>query len=459
MNKKVAGASSSSATKPREQDAPATLVPRLRFPEFRDAGEWKNSRLGDTSDVRTGPFGSVLHQSDYVETGTPIVTVEHLSEWGLIHKNLPLVSTTDVQRLKNYILHSGDIVFSRVGSVDRNSLIRDDEHGWLFSGRLLRIRTNRKVLNPFFLSAFFQLELIKSRLRSVAVGQTMASLNTEIMNDFVVMFPTLSEQQRIADCLSSLDALIAAQARKVDALKSHKKGLMQQLFPRDGETQPRLRFPEFQDAGEWEVRSLEEVLSPAVRERPKPTEAYTGLGLRSHGKGTFLKPLEDPSKNSMDELYEVKTNDLIVNITFAWEGALAIAKDFDEGALVSHRFPTYTFEKGRSIPEFFRYIILDKQFIYNLGVISPGGAGRNRVLSKKDFLKLQVVIPNLPEQQRIADCLSSLDELISAATQRLATLKTHKQGLMQQLFPNVAGASSSADIHTREQDAPATLKD
>lgn len=113
---------------------------------------------------------------------------------------------------------------------------------------------------------------------------------------------------------------------------------------------PKLRFPEFRGTASWEPKSFDQVLSPIVRERPKPPVAYMGLGLRSHGKGTFLKPLEDPAKNSMDQLYEVKTNDLVVNITFAWEGAVektigevcklkagefvsasAIADTFDEG--------------------------------------------------------------------------------------------------------------------------------
>ncbi|MBU2794228.1 restriction endonuclease subunit S [Acidithiobacillus thiooxidans] len=198
---------------------------------------------------------------------------------------------------------------------------------------------------------------------------------------------------------------------------------------------PRLRFPEFRGAEPWKVNRFDEVLSPVVRERPKPAETYLGLGLRSHGKGTFLKLLEDPAKNSMDQLYEVKANDLIVNITFAWEGAVAIAKERDEGALVSHRFPTYTFEKGRTTPGFFRYFILDKQFVYNLGVISPGGAGRNRVMSKNDFMKLQVALPSPAEQQKIAECLSSLDDLITLEAQKLDSLKAHKKGLMQQLFP------------------------
>jgi type I restriction enzyme S subunit len=158
---------------------------------------------------------------------------------------------------------------------------------------------------------------------------------------------------------------------------------------------PKLRFPEFRDAPQWTEKPLEEILSPIVRERKKPVEAYTGLGMRSHGKGTFLKNLENPEKNSMEYLYEVQCDDLIVNITFAWEGAIAIAKPTDTGALVSHRFPTFVFKRDSAIPDFFRYIILDKQFVYKLGVISPGGAGRNRVLNKNDFLKLRVILPEV----------------------------------------------------------------
>ena len=209
------------------------------------------------------------------------------------------------------------------------------------------------------------------------------------------------------------------------------------IMTQDGKTilKPKRRFPEFRDASGWDQKTLEEVISPIGREKKKPSEFYTGLGLRSHGKGTFLKCLEDPAKNAMEYLYEVKCDDLVVNITFAWEGAIAIAQSSDEGALVSHRFPTYTFKKDKAISGFFKVLILEKQFVYNLGVISPGGAGRNRVLNKKDFLKLSILLPDTDEQQKIADCLTSLDELIIAQARKLDALKTHKKGLMQQLFP------------------------
>ena len=198
---------------------------------------------------------------------------------------------------------------------------------------------------------------------------------------------------------------------------------------------PRLRFPEFQDTQGWSLRPLGEVLNPILREREKPTVPYTGLGIRSHGRGTFRKELEQPEKTKMERLYEVYSNDLIVSITFAWEGAIAIVQPEDTGALVSHRFPTYQFDQNAVLPEFFRYPILDQQFIYNLGVISPGGAGRNRVLNKSDFLKIKLALPEVDEQKKIADCLGSLDDLVAAEGRKLEALRQHKQGLMQQLFP------------------------
>ncbi len=137
----------------------------------------------------------------------------------------------------------------------------------------------------------------------------------------------------------------------------------------------------------------------------------------------------------MERLYEVDSHDLIVNITFAWEGAIAIVRPEDAGALVSHRFPTYQFDRSAVLSEFFQYPILDKQFIYKLGVFSPGGAGRNRVLNKSDFLKIELALPGVVEQRKIADCLGSLDELIALEDRKLETLRQHKQGLMQQLFP------------------------
>ena len=169
--------------------------PDLRFPEF--SGAWTEKQLGAVSAVKTGPFGSLLHEKDYVDKGTPIITVEHLGELGIEHRNLPQVSAKDKERLKGYILKVDDIVFSRVGSVDRNSIIGPEEDGWLFSGRLLRIRTDSRHTHAKFLSFSFQQVHTRYKIRSVAVGQTMPSLNTKIIRIFCVFFPSsILEQQK-----------------------------------------------------------------------------------------------------------------------------------------------------------------------------------------------------------------------------------------------------------------------
>jgi type I restriction enzyme S subunit len=119
------------------------------------------------SGVQTGPFGSQLHKEDYVEVGTPIITVEHLGENRIIHSaDVPRVSDEDRERLSKYTLKVGDIVFSRVGSVDRRAIVREEEHGWLFSGRCLRVRPNTQHIDPYYLSYFFGLPAFKIYLRA-----------------------------------------------------------------------------------------------------------------------------------------------------------------------------------------------------------------------------------------------------------------------------------------------------
>jgi type I restriction enzyme, S subunit len=193
--------------------------------------DWKIVKLGEIADVKTGPFGSALHEKDYVNDGTPIITVEHLSEQGVVYVNLPMVSDSDRKRLKAYILLKGDIVFSRVGSVDRNSLIKEEESGWLFSGRLLRIRVKTLDICSSFLSYYFNQESTKQRVRAVAVGQTMASLNTQILKNVDIAFPpTTPEQTAIATILSDMDAEIAALEQRRDKTRILKQGMMQELI-------------------------------------------------------------------------------------------------------------------------------------------------------------------------------------------------------------------------------------
>lgn len=195
---------------------------------------------------------------------------------------------------------------------------------------------------------------------------------------------------------------------------------------------PKLRFREFTD--EWQDKKLGDLLSPNLRETDKPKYPYLALGIRSHFKGTFQKPNSDPIKIDMVKLFVVKKGDLIVNITFAWEGAVAIAKNEDDGGLVSHRFPTYIFQEDQAVCNFFRYLYPTKRFVYELGLASPGGAGRNRVLNKKDFLNIKLVTPSIHEQQKIANFLTVVDEKINKLEEKKNGFEKYKKGVMQRIF-------------------------
>lgn len=191
--------------------------------------EWKKYKLGEIASVQTGPFGSQLHQSDYVEKGTPIITVEHLGENRILHENLPRITDEDKKRLNKYWLKEGDIVFSRVGSVDRRAYVKKTEDGWLFSGRCLRVRP--KNVNGKYLSYFFGLDDFKKRIRAVAVGATMPSLNTSIMNNIEVQLPeNISTQTAIAQILTSLDDKIELNLQMNQTLEAMAQAIFKEWF-------------------------------------------------------------------------------------------------------------------------------------------------------------------------------------------------------------------------------------
>ena len=274
---------------------------------------------------------------------------------------------------------------------------------------------------------FYTIIFSKHSLLRIANGSTFLEVSKADFETLKISVPTSrNEQKKIASILNQHDSAIQKTQQLITQLQNRNKALMQQLLT------GKKRLKGFKD--KWEEVGLSECLVYTPREVSKPSKNFLALGIRSHGKGIFHKNDFDPEDLMMDVLYEVKKNDLIVNITFAWEQAIAIASKEDEGGLVSHRFPTYTFKKQKAIASFFRYKIIQKEFKYLLDLISPGGAGRNRVMSKKDFLKLKVIIPGVEEQKTIADILDKAKAEIKLYEQKLQLLKEQKKGLMQKLL-------------------------
>ena len=180
--------------------------------------------------VQTGPFGSLLHKKDYVDSGTPIITVEHLDNNRISHIETPFVSDEDKERLSKYVMQEGDIVFSRVGSVDRRALVRKSEDGWLFSGRCLRVRVNQEIIDPVYLSHFFGMENFKAYVRSIAVGATMPSLNTKLLSDLPIYYPEYDIQLEIADILETLDQKIHLNQQTNETLEAMTQAIFKSWF-------------------------------------------------------------------------------------------------------------------------------------------------------------------------------------------------------------------------------------
>lgn len=205
-------------------------VPEIRFDGYTD--DWEQRKLGDISEIKTGPFGSTLHADDYVSDGIPIITTEHFKTGTLPIKKdgLPQVSENDFNRLSAYILNEGDIVFSRVGSVDINALITPFQNNWLFSGRVLRVRPQGENSSQF-LHTLLETESVRSDIRTRAVGQTMPSINTEILKITPLFLPTsIAEQERLGEYFHNLDHLITLHQCKLERLKNIKSACIKKMF-------------------------------------------------------------------------------------------------------------------------------------------------------------------------------------------------------------------------------------
>lgn len=330
-----------------------------------------------------------------------------------------LASGGEIGRTNTPLYNKPSVLIGRKGTIDKPRFI--DTPFWTVDTLFYTEITSG--ISPKWL--FYVFQTINWRLYNEASG--VPSLSSSTISSIKLKVPQLYEQNLIAQALDTVEGVITITNRLISQKERLKKWLMQELL--NGKT----RIKGF-EKGELRIKTLNDCLTYTPREVPKPNTSFFALGIRSHGKGIFHKNDFEPEDLAMDVLYEVKEKDLIVNITFAWEHAIAIASKRDDGGLVSHRFPTYVFNTENAIPEFFQYLILQKRFKYQLDLISPGGAGRNRVMSKKDFLKIEVQIPNIEEQKAIADILDCASKEIQLLKAKADKLKEQKKGMMQLLL-------------------------
>jgi type I restriction enzyme S subunit len=397
-----------------DETTPA-LVPKLRFPAFRETGDWEEKELVAIAPLQRG-FDLT---SDEIRPG-----------------NVPIIFSNGPKGFHERGMATGPgIVTGRSGTIGKMHFIESGAY-WPHNTSLWV--TSFEGHAPKFV--FYLYDLIGfSRFAS---GSGVPTLNRNDAHSFVASLPpNMAEQQRIADCLGSLDELVSVQARKVEALKAHKKGLMQQLFPQEGETQPRLRFPEFQDAGEWVESRLEDLSKRGSGHTPNKSnpEYYGGeLNWVSLADSKRLdRGLISETETSISE-EGIRHSSAVLHAV----GSVIISRDAGVGKsavmakpmAVSQHFIVWTCDPRRLSNWFLYHFLQVKKPLFE----SVASGSTIKTIGLPFFKELRLSISSLAEQTRIADCLSSLDDLISAESTKLSALKTHKKGLMQQLFPTPA---------------------
>uniref|UniRef100_UPI0005B4107B restriction endonuclease subunit S n=1 Tax=Rhizobium fredii TaxID=380 RepID=UPI0005B4107B len=300
--------------------------------------------------------------------------------------------------------------------------------------------------NPVFWEWHFESGSHEAQLGSLVNEGARAGRFNISISQFLTTYalrPDEPEQKKIADCLTSVDELIVAQARKVETLKTHKKGVMQHLFPRDGETRPRLRFPEFRDEGDWRERkigSVCEVQRGRFSHRPRNDPAFFG------GKYPFIQTGDVVKSEGGTVVGSQSLNERGLAVSKLFKPTIVLitiaANIGDTGLLTTEACFTDSvvglIPKRDVIPVFLELVMRGKKEYLNK--VATTGAQKN--INNDILREVDVLLPSITEQQRIADFLTSLDDLIAAESQKLDTFKTHKKGLMQQLFPAVEEADA-----------------
>ena len=365
------------------------LVPVLRFPEFSE--KLKNCVISDFAHVTTGNKDT----QNKVDNG-----------------DYPFfVRSQTVERINSFsydgeaILTSGDGV--GVGKNFHYIVGKFDFHQRVYCIYNFDKTVSGKFIYQYFSENFYKREIQLSAKNSVD------SVRMSMITEMPISLPELPEQTKIAACLSSLDDLITAQTQKIEALKTHKKGLMQQLFPQEGETVPKLRFPEFLDSGEWVQKTIDKWLTIG---NGKDYKHLSKGNVPVYGTGGYMLSVDDYLYDGESVCIGRKgtiNNPMFLNGKF-WT--------------VDTLFYTHSF-KG-CLPKFI-YLIFQ-----NINWLNHNEAGGVPSLSKTNIGKIEIAVPSEEEQQKIADCLSSLDDLINAHVKKCELLKIHKKGLMQGLFPS-----------------------
>ena len=410
------------------------IVPKLRFPGFGTSEGWKKYKLRELADRITKKVGD-----------NKLVTLSISAGIGFVSQAEKFSRDISGKQYCNYIyLKKGEFSYNKGNSKTFPQgciyeLKEYDEAAVPNAFISFRFKEN---LVPSFYQGYFDCNFHgKQLVRFITSGaRSDGLLNISPTDFFSIVLPTpvkKEEQQKIADCLSSIDDLIDAESRKLKALEKYKKGLMQKLFPAEGKTLPEWRFPEFQGCGEWKYEEIGNIGEVITGKTPSTSDATLW-----DGDIQFVTPT-DITENK----YQCRTQRTVVKtpkMKVLPKHTIMFTCIASIGKMALSLYPCITNQQINSIVpkscynnEFIYYSLLQKTFLIKAGFANS----TLPIINKTDFSKIQVpVILDKKEQQKIADCLSEVDTMIEEQSNKVEQLKAHKKGLMQGLFPSLEEA-------------------
>lgn len=401
------------------------LIPELRFPEFRNEDEWEKEKLANVSNVI---MGSSPSSTSYNENNIGLPLLQGNTD---IKNRLssPRIYTTEITKE----CEVDDILLSvraPVGTVAKSI------HKACIGRGISALRALKPNSQEYLYQWLFSYE---SSWQKISQGGTFDAVNSDDIRNLLVPIPNPKEQQKIASCLSSLDEVIDAHNQKLERLKDHKKGLMQNLFPNPsassgGEKVPKLRFEEFEKDGEWLEKSLDEVAEVNPTSFQLPNE-FVYIDLESVENGTLLKRRiikKEGAPSRAQRLLE--KGDVIFQMVRPYQkNNFHFLLDDSEYVASTGYAQLRVFQSSEYL---FQYLHTD---IFVDKVLEKCTGSNYPAINASDLSKIPVHIPpTIEEQQKIASCLSALDELITAQAEKIEQLKQHKKGLMQGLFPKMS---------------------
>lgn len=408
-------------------------VPQLRFPGF--VGEWEMFTMEDLFDIRNG-YTPSKYNPEFWEGGTiPWFRMEDIRQNGhILSDSIQHVTPAAVKGAGLFPAYS--IIVATTATIGEHALIIADS----LANQQFTFLTKRKSHdNKLDMLYFHQyMFIIDEWCKKNTNAGGLLSVNMQAFKKLSIPLPSLEEQNEIVECLEAEDRMIAAQEQKVESLKVHKIGLMQQLFPQPGATTPALRFPGF--TGKWQEKKLNKVFSRVTRKNAENNQNVLTIsaqyGLISQLE--FFK--KSVASSDVTGYYLLHRGEFAYNKSSSQGrpvGAIKPLRLYDKG-VVSTLYICFKCNNPEEIDFWEQYFdagILDSEILS----IAQEGARNHGLLniSTGDFFGLNVILPTPPEMKKIAECLSSFDDVITAAENELDSLKSHKKGLMQQLFPQL----------------------